>query len=203
MTRVDSVTIAVHSGHPAVNVMGYSDSVAERIERAQMEAGEGPGFAAFTSGRPVRITSGRTSFEVWPRFAYETDELGIGAVSALPLRVGGIRIGVFTLYRYRTGELAPRVEADAMLLADAISYTLVEDFALRAPGEDAGATTHRDVNVAIGLVAAKLGIPLERALSSLRAFALAAERPLLDVARDVLQRCVALDERLDQKGDAE
>ncbi|WP_148306868.1 hypothetical protein [Nocardia nova] len=196
------MAIAIHCGRAGVEVTGYSDSVAERIEHAQAVAGDGPGFVAFGSGRPVRIACGPTGFEAWPMFAHAAGRLGVGAVSALPLRVGGIRIGAFTLYRYRPDELAVRVEADAMLLADAISYTLLEDLVRRTPGEVDLTTTYRDVNVAIGLVAAKLGIPLEWALLRLRAVAFAAERPLLEVAHDVLRRCAAVDERLADRPDA-
>ncbi|NKY85354.1 ANTAR domain-containing protein [Nocardia veterana] len=125
--------------------------------------------------------------------AQEASRLGVGAAIALPLRVGGLRIGSLDLYRREPGNVSGQVEADATLLADLIGYTLVEDFALREPGEDPLATTHRDVNIATGMIAGRLGISLDEAFVRLRAYAFAAERPLPEVARAVLERRVDLD----------
>ncbi len=155
--------------------------------------GEGPGPTAYATGHVVRATTGAYAFERWPMLAQEASRLGVGAAIALPLRVGGLRIGSLDLYRREPGNVSGQVEADATLLADLIGYTLVEDFALREPGEDPLATTHRDVNIATGMIAGRLGISLDEAFVRLRAYAFAAERPLPEVARAVLERRVDLD----------
>jgi hypothetical protein len=193
LTGVDSVAVALHSAGAVVEVIGYSDSVAEQIEDVAMVLGEGPGFTAFTTGDTVRARAGTREFERWPMYANEVARLGLCAVVALPLRVGGIRIGALDLYRYEPGDVPARAEIDATLLADLISYTLLEGLVARAPGAVPIATTHRDVNMATGVVAARMGIPLDEAFLRLRAFAFATSSPLLDVARSVLDRRVDLD----------
>ncbi|WP_227981350.1 ANTAR domain-containing protein [Nocardia spumae] len=190
---VDSAALVLYGAGTLVDLVGFSDSFAERMEDAQIVVGEGPGPTAFTTGTTVRVVTGVAAFERWPILAHEAARLGAGAVIALPLRIGGIRIGSLDLYRRQPGDLSMVAENDAKLLADLISYTLIEDFALREPGTDPLATTHRDVNVATGMIAAQLGISLDEAFLRLRAFAFAAERPLLDVARGVLERRVDLD----------
>ncbi|WP_025351078.1 ANTAR domain-containing protein [Nocardia nova] len=190
---VDSVALVLHGTGALVDLLGCSDSFAEQIEDAQIVVGEGPGRTAFMTGTTVWVTSEPGAFERWPMFAREADRLGIGAVVALPLRVGGIRFGSLDLYRRGPGAVPVRAEADAILLAELISYTLIEDFALREPDADPLATTHRDVNVATGMIAAQLGISLDEAFLRLRAFAFSSERPLLDVARGILERRVDLD----------
>ncbi len=193
LVEVDSVALVLHGAGTLVDLMGFSDAFAERIEDAQIVVGEGPGFSAFTSGITVRVTTEPAAFDRWPILAYEVARLGVGAVIALPLRVGGIRIGSLNFYRRRLGALSAAAEADATLLAELISYTLIEDIALREPGADPLATTHRDVNLATGVIAAQLGISLDEAFLRIRAFAFASECPLLEVARGVLERRVDLD----------
>ncbi|MEV5650945.1 ANTAR domain-containing protein [Nocardia sp. NPDC052254] len=190
---VDSVGLVLHSTGFLVDLVGCSDSLAEQAEDAQIVVGEGPGPSAYSTGTVVRATAGSDAFEPWPMLAHEAARLGVGAVIALPLRVGGLRIGRLDLYRRQPGGLSTEVETDAMLLAELISYTLIEDFALREPGADPLATTHRDVNIATGMIAAQRGISLEEAFLRLRAFAFAAERSLPEVARGVLERRVDLD----------
>jgi AmiR/NasT family two-component response regulator len=55
-------------------------------------------------------------------------------------------------------------------------------------------TSFRDVNVATGMLAAQLRISLDDAFIRLRAHAFGQGRSLLAVARDVLDRRIALDE---------
>lgn len=193
LAGVDSVALVLHGAGTLVDLVGYSDSFAAQIEDAQIVVGEGPGPTAFATGTTVRATTGTYAFERWPMLAQEASRLGVGAMIALPLRVGGLRIGSLDLYRRHPGGLSAKVEGDATLLAELISYTLIEDFALREPDGDPLATTRRDINVATGMIAAQLGISLDEAFLRLRAYAYAAERPLLEVARSVLERRVDLD----------
>jgi hypothetical protein len=193
LAGVDSVALALHSAGAVVEVIGCSASVAEQIEDVQMVLGEGPGFTAFATGDTVWASAGTRDFERWPMYANEVARLGLCAVVALPLRVGGIRIGALDLYRFEPGDVPTRAEIDATLLADLISYTLLEGLVAPEPEAVPVATTHPDVNVATGMVAARMGIPLDEAFLRLRAFAFATNSPLLDVARSVLERRVDLD----------
>ncbi|MFG3521834.1 GAF and ANTAR domain-containing protein [Nocardia nova] len=193
LAEIDSVALALHSAGAIVEVIGCSDSVAEQIEDVQMVLGEGPGFTAFGTGDTVRASAGTRDFERWPMYANEVARLGLCAVVALPLRVGGIRIGALDLYRCESGDVPTRAEIDATLLADLISYTLLEGLVAPEPEAVPVATTHPDVNVATGMVAARMGIPLDEAFLRLRAFAFATNSSLLDVARSVLERRVDLD----------
>lgn len=54
----------------------------------------------------------------WPVFAPAAGHAGVRAVFALPLQVGGVRVGVVDLYRARPGDLDREQLADALVLAD-------------------------------------------------------------------------------------
>ncbi|MFI6823741.1 hypothetical protein ACIBJE_22805 [Micromonospora sp. NPDC050187] len=68
----------------------------------------------------------------WPVFAPAAVLAGVRAVFALPLRIGGIRVGVLDLYRARAGDLGAEQLADALVLADTASAVLLDDAARRA-----------------------------------------------------------------------
>jgi hypothetical protein len=157
-----------------------------------MVVGQGPGYTAVTAGDPVTMLDLANRTDRWPMFVREVARLGVGAVFAFPLRVGGIKLGALDLYRHASEPLTAKTLTDATLLADLISYTLVDDLAAdqtdRLP-----ASTHCDVNVATDMIAARLGIPLEEAYLRLRAFAFGTGQPLRGVAQDVLRGHVDLD----------
>ncbi len=174
--------------------IGVSDVFAERLQDMQLVVGEGPGFTAFATGRPVLVPDLTPEADQWPVFVREAALLGACAIFSFPLQVGGIRIGVLELARRESGPLPPKTSTSVVLLASLISYTLVEDLV----GDDgmevpSFTTRYRDVNVATGMIAGQLGIPIDEAFVRLRAAAFAAEQPLVDIARDVLNRHLDVD----------
>ncbi|WP_169816322.1 GAF and ANTAR domain-containing protein [Nocardia miyunensis] len=191
---IDSVALAIYAPSRTVNVIGVSGALAERAEDTQIVVGEGPGRTAFTTGQVVLVPDLAGQAQQWTMFVREATQLGIGAMFAFPLQVGGIRIGALDLCRRQTGPLPTRMNTNVTLLASLISYTLVEDLI----GDDgfeipSFTTSNRDINVATGMIAAQLGITIDEAFVRLRAAAFAAERPLADIARDVLERRLDLD----------
>jgi hypothetical protein len=115
-------------------------------------------------------------------------------VFALPLRVGGIRLGVLDLYRARPGGLDRGQLADALVLADTACALLLDAVAQRDPRclnghapEPAG-SPHPEVHQATGMITVQLGVSMAVALVRLRAYAYAHDRRLRDVAADVVAR---------------
>ena len=82
---------------------------------------------------------------------------------------------------------------DVVLAEGAAAGLLAEAKAAEQPGPRP-VTSFRDVNVATGMLAAQLRISLDDAFIRLRAHAFGQGRSLLAVARDVLDRRIALDE---------
>jgi len=124
----------------------------------------------------------------------------VRAVFAFPLQVGGIRLGVLDLYRDTAGELSRPELADALSFADAATQLLL-DLQARdtAPADTArGVPPHllavlddrAEVHQATGVVSVLAGVSLAQALALLRARAFAEDRPIGDLARDVLDGVV-------------
>jgi GAF domain-containing protein len=178
-----------------------TDDVASMIEQLQFSLGEGPCVDAVNAGRPVLIPDLGEPHAIdvsrWPAFMSAAADAGIRAVFAFPLAVGAVRVGALDLYRTEAGELSAEQLAGALLAADAAAIALLSldvDAADTFSGNSAdGADYHLDVHRATGMVQEQLGVPTADALLRLRAKAFADDRPISDVAADVIARRLRFD----------
>jgi GAF domain len=197
---VSGVGLALMTDDGPAGTVAASDDGAMRLEELQFTLGEGPCVEASRTGRPVLAPDlAGTSSRRWPQFSAGADAAGLRAVFALPLQVGGIRLGVLDLYRDTAGELSPAELTDALTFADAATQLLLDlqaqDTAQRIPPPHALAVLddRAEVHQATGVVSVHAGVSLSQALALLRARAYAEDRPIGDLARDVLDGLVELE----------
>jgi hypothetical protein len=198
---VDGAVLTLHSTTRTQELLGASDDWAAKVSQLQYTVGDGPGVEASTRGAPVLVTDLSQEQIRWPGFAQAALSEGVGAVFSFPLLVGAVRFGLMELYRRRGGQLAGPALADALVLSSlALDAALGDAAAAERAGRkwpQAGGSSYQDVHVATGMLAAQLHVSLEDAFSRLRGHAYALERPILDVAHDVLQRRIPLEELAD------
>lgn len=184
----DAVTISLLTvdGNTELTWYDTTDQLGVPLEDLQFTLGEGPTRDAAGTGLPVFLTDlAELPADRWPEFLPAALDLGARAIVAVPLQLGRIRIGAFTLYRAAAGPLDEVQLGDLMLLVDAATLMLI-DTPARDPWHDL-ATLHRaEVHQATGIVSVMLDIPLAQALLRLRAYAYRHDRPILDTARDVV-----------------
>jgi hypothetical protein len=176
-----------------------SDPTAERIEDLQFVLGEGPGIDAFTTRRPVLVSDladGPTGR--WPGYTPAAREAGVRAVFAFPLQVGAGRLGVLDVFRVRPGPLSGDELRQALTFAEVAVTTLLDGQSAAPPGTAAGGLdeamdSRAELFQAQGMVMVQLGIPITDALARMRAYAYAENRPLADVARDIVARRLHFD----------
>jgi hypothetical protein len=198
---VSGVGLALMTDDGPAGTVAASDVGALQLEELQFTLGQGPCVDASRTGRPVLAPDvAGTSPRSWPQFSAGADAAGLRAVFAFPLQVGGIRLGVLDLYRNTAGELSREVLADALSFADAATQLLLDlqaqDTAQGRPPSHAPAVLddRAEVHQATGVVSVRAGVSLAQALALLRARAYADERPIGDLARDVLDGVVHLAE---------
>lgn len=198
LSGVDAVIVALRGTGRAVEIIGASDGWAESLAVQQYTVGEGPGIEAYTDGEPVLVADLNGEQGRWPAFAEAALGLGVGAVFAFPLQLGGISLGTVEFLRRRPGGLARQVAGDVALVAELVTAALLQQ---AGAAEQAGrefaprpVTSFRDVNVATGMLAAQLRISLDDAFARLRGHAFSRGRSVVELARDVLERRVPLDE---------
>lgn len=173
-------------------VVCATDDVAEQIESLQLSLGEGPCVDAAAHRGPVMVADiDEPGLEVdrWPSFVAKAADVGVRAVFAMPLRIGAITVGALDLYRAQPGGLSDTELTFALMAADAAALSLLY---LDRDGQaiDDGLTEFREATIhqAAGMVSVQLAVPIEEAFLMLRARAYALDRPLNEVARDVVER---------------
>ena len=176
---------------------GASDPGAVAVHELQFELGEGPCLDAWASMEPVPEPDLDTPARVrWPAFGTAGVQAGIRAVFALPVGMGGIRIGVLVLYRDRPGGLSADELAYGLVMADLAAWVILGQSHAAEDALDkvlAGEPHWAEVHQATGMVSVHLGVSLDEALVRLRAYAFADGRSLREVARDVVARRLRLE----------
>ena len=122
------------------------------------------------------------------------------AVFAFPVHVGAVRLGCLNLYNERPGPLSDEQHANALVLADIAAQAVLLLQANAPPGRlatelEAGSEFQYVVHQAAGMVAAQLNVGIGQALIRLRAYAFGHDRPLTQLAQDVVARKLRFDSR--------
>jgi hypothetical protein len=189
---VKGVGLALMTERGPAGTVATTDGAALILEDLQFTLGEGPCVDASQSGRPVlQPDLAATAPPLWPAFADGALNAGVAAVFAFPLRVGAIRVGVLDLYRETPGALSPPELREALSFADAATLLLLYLQTRAADDEFSAASVtvlddRAEVHQATGAVSVQARVGLAEALVLLRARAYAEQRPVGDVARDVL-----------------
>jgi len=196
---VDRAAVAVVLSASPRETVYASDPVAAEVEELALTLGEGPGVDALTGGPAlVADLAAADCLARWPVFAPAALHAGVRAVFALPLQVGGIRLGVLDLYRAGPGELDRGQLADALVLADTACALLLDGVQRDRPRPDGvwpepAGSPHPEVHQATGMITVQLGVSVAVALVRLRAYAYVHDRRLRDVAADVVARRLRFD----------
>jgi len=196
---VDCVWAGAGAGPQGAVLAWGLDKTSTALEDAQFTLGQGPGQEAVADGVPVLVPDLAQAASRWPGFVPVAEELGVGAIFAFPLRIGAISVGVLSAYRAIPGPLADGQLADALALADTVTVLLLHsappepgrtEVESNAPRADSAQTTtfRPEVHQATGMISVQLDVPLAEALVRLRAHAYGNDRPIAEVAADVVAR---------------
>ncbi|MFF4356543.1 GAF and ANTAR domain-containing protein [Streptomyces sp. NPDC001604] len=167
-----------------------------RFEELQFTLGEGPAPDAVRTGSPVLEPDlDRVRPERWPALLSAAEELGVHGVCCFPLGIGAIRVGVLTVLCDGDRRMGEQQYADAGALAAALTGAFLGgDLRRGGDGSPLGipeppSVLHRPaVHQATGMISVQLDVSMQEALLRLRAHAYGSERPLGEVAEDVVAR---------------
>ena len=197
---VTGVGMAMMTDRGHEGCIGATDGAARVMEDLQFTLGEGPCLDASAHARPVfEPDLASTASAQWPEFGPAVLESGVAAIFAFPLLVGRIRLGVLDLYRDSPGGLDDAQVSVALTYADAAVVLLLHLQSKMGPDEGlhpqlADVMSGRpEVHQATGMISVQAAVGLTEALLLLRAHAFAQDRPIVEVARDVVLRRVRFD----------
>ncbi|MFE2418830.1 ANTAR domain-containing protein [Streptomyces hokutonensis] len=189
----------------------HHPDLSARFEELQFTLGEGPGPEAVRTGSPVLEPDlARVRAERWPALLPAARDLGVHGVCCFPLGVGAIRVGVLTLLCDRERRLSGQQYTDAAALTAVLTGGLLNrdrrgeggDGGGDGPGlgavlEPPSVLSRAVVHQATGMISAQLDVSIQEALLRLRAHAYGSERPLGDIAADVVARRLRFNDDLD------
>ena len=204
-TGMTGAGIMLMSGDVPRGSICTTNKVSALIEQLQYALVEGPCVDAFQQDRPVLepdLASPTTPR--WLAFSGPAVDAGVRAIFGFPLQVGAVRLGALNLYRDQPGRLTNDQHADALVMADIAAQAVLVLQANAAPGQlaielEAGADFQYVVHQASGMVSVQLEVSVGQALIRLRAYAFGNDRPLTDVARDVVARTLRFDAQSGEK----
>ncbi|WP_144766073.1 GAF and ANTAR domain-containing protein [Curtobacterium sp. 9128] len=199
----DAAAGAIH----LLNRDGALEVAASTSERSgfigllQLNAGEGPCITAVTTGELVTSEDIASLAERWPRFAAASKDHGYRSVHAIPLRLRDDVIGSLNLFRELDGALNGADARAAQALADVATISILQQRTMR----DATVTAEQlqyalDAKVPIeqakGYVARALSVDVDTAREVLRRYARSVQRKLSEVAVEVADGTIPLDDVL-------
>ncbi|WP_055566634.1 ANTAR domain-containing protein [Streptomyces atriruber] len=172
------------------------------LEDLQQVQGQGPSLDAARHGALILLpdVADTSAFATarWPGLPGAMEPLGVRAVFSFPLRIGVIALGALTGHRTRPGPMSTGQLTDALGMADTVAQITITTAAQtdrpHAPLLDEPGLHFAEVHQATGMLADQLATDCDHALIRLRGYAFSHDRPLLDVARDVLARRMRLDD---------
>jgi GAF domain-containing protein len=194
-----SITLMVDNDHRGC--LGYSNEAMAVVEDLQFTLGEGPCIDACRTGRTVvHPDLAQEGGGKWPAFTPPAVAAGVAAIFAFPLHAGGVCLGALDLYNGAPGDLDDVQLIEAQAIAEVVSHVVLAVQADVAPGHlaeafEAAIDVRAVAHQAAGMISVQLDVPLAEALVRLRAHAYAYERPVNDVARDVVGRTLRFDDR--------
>jgi hypothetical protein len=202
---VDAAAISLVFDGANTGTLGTSGPLARMYDELQFTLGEGPCLETVAMRAPVLVVDLADPNDArWPLYGPAMLAHQIRGVHAMPVLVAGEYVGALDLFRGNPGPLRTEQMAGAVAAAELASIPVLDfmDADLHAafsdPSSDAWAElnvlSRAEVSQATGMVMAQLDIDASEALVRLRAHAYATERSAADVARDILDRRLQLED---------
>ena len=183
---IDGVAISTLGSAFGAETVAASDPTAARLDEIQLQLRQGPCWDAIAAAAPVAMPDAGAE-DRWPAFSESVGALGVRAVFAFPLVVAGLLVGAVDLYSRTAGPLGAGLVEELAATTARTSLRVLSIVLPEPRYEGSGRpATPRAVHHATGIVAARYRTSPADALLLLRAHAVAGDRPVLDVAEDIV-----------------
>ena len=171
-----------------------SDAIIRHIDELQFDVQEGPCWDAVERNEPVLEPDFRGRRRgSWPRFSEGISVHDVGALFAVPVTIGKLRLGAIDLYHSDPIDLDGESVERLLVFGGIIGRRLLQRALESTPdgAEDASMhvrhSRHR-IHQAAGFVIAQLGVSADDALLLLQARAYSSATSMADIAERVLER---------------
>ncbi|HEX2048811.1 MAG TPA: GAF and ANTAR domain-containing protein [Acidimicrobiales bacterium] len=181
-----------------LRVMASTSDAVEVVQLFELQHDQGPCFDCWRSGEPVVAPDLSQASERWPAFVPIAVEAGFRASHAFPVRLRTRVLGALNLFRTEPGALSTADATAGRALADVAAISLCQVRAIRDVQLVTEQLQHAlqsriAIEQAKGMLAERGAVGMDEAFSRLRSYARARQRPLVDVAGDLVSGVLALD----------
>ena len=192
LLEVTACGVLLIDQHETLTVVAASSEHARLLELLQLQNAEGPCLECYHRGVPVSATDLADEDQRWPLFAPAARRSGFRAVHALPLRLRDQVVGGMNLFTAEPGALDDSVLELAQGLADMATIGILHERVVRrhelvTEQLQTALNSRIYVEQAKGVLAERLGIPVDEAFSVVREHARTSQRQLIDVAIAVVE----------------
>lgn len=184
-----------------LRLVASSDETSQAVELLQLQTEQGPCLDCFRSAAPVSVSDLAEASERWPLFVAALPDSTYRSVHALPLRLRGQAIGGLNLFHREVGPLPPADLALGQALADVATIGILQERAIHR-GEMLNEQLQTALNSRIiieqakGVLAERGNLSMDAAFNQLRSSARSRNQPLSNLARQVTEGTVPLDDVL-------
>jgi hypothetical protein len=194
---LDGAGIVLSDDHGGMTSLCASNDTAHALMNLELVLGEGPTIDA-CRGDTVNVPDLLDAREVpWAIYAPEAIVLGARAVLSCSIRLGAVRLGALSLFRFSAGPFNEEQEKDAFLMASVAGRAILayESGASRGLVGDleGGSLLDFSLHQAAGMVAVQGSMTVRDALISLRAHSFVMNCDLSVLAGRVLSRRARFD----------
>ena len=181
--------VSLADGEVMRTVAAQSERAAA-LELIQEQYGVGPCVDSQRTARPVLVADLTDFPRKWKEFTKAAATVGVVSAAAIPIRLGGVGLGVLDLYHDAQHRWTPEeVRLADRLARMAASYAFELYRARRTTTQLQQALASRVIiEQAKGMLAARMGITIDAAFDRLRAHARDHNSPLRTVADAVVQQ---------------
>ena len=187
---LDGASIVLTGDDGVLTTLCSSSEVARSLLDIELVLGEGPTVEACRGTVVSEADLLDASLTRWSTYTSQAVAIGVRAVFAYSIRVGAVRFGALSLFRFVAGPLSASQEGDAYLMASVIARAILAHEARGGIVGDLGGDSVLDFSVhqAAGMIAVQGSMSVRDALVSLRAHAFATNTGLAELAGRVVSR---------------
>lgn len=184
--------VSLLDDHGTRTSTGATDDLVETADALQYEMGEGPCLSAWATATPQRIND-TTDEDRWPKWSAAAAASGIRSVLSVPLVFQDRCLGAMKVYATVDDAFTDHEEQQLGLLAAAAATLLGAAQTRDAPQRlsaalQAGLEERQAIDRATGMLMEQRATDPDDAHAVLITASLAQGRPMIEVARQILQR---------------
>lgn len=177
----------------SLRVFASTNEETRMLELLELQNNDGPCLEAFRTGRAIDGVDLSLFVLRWPSFAPAAMSAGINTAYAVPMRLRDQTIGALNLFHTGIQPLSPHQRDVARVMADMAAIGIINNWSIRQQEVLAqqlqGALTSRViVEQAKGVLAERDGLSMGQAFEFLRRTARSSQRPIADIASDLVNR---------------